>query len=657
MIPLQSAIFSKCTGTSKSLPAWMSLLWLILVLLNPHAHADLIIESFRITDTSETNTPQFVPGETFQMDTSVWNKGRTRSGETTLRYYLSTDADISSDDTEVTTDRVKSLLGRGAYSPRRRVVLSKTLTVPDTPGTYYYGVCVDAVEGETDITNNCSQAIAITVTAPPLAPAASQAPAPQKREGPDLVFSMTRVERNIIKLGWGVKLHLTVRNQGSTAAASTLLRFYRSGDATISAEDTQVHAVRISQLGAGRRLTTWARLLGPTSIGTYYYGVCVEAVPSEADTTNNCSAAFEITVEPQSGGTPVLVLIGTIPTQVLGIEGSPVVIDVADNFLGNVERYIARSSQQQVVSVDMSKSEVTLTPGDKGWARVDVTAFSGDLAAKHTFFASVGGVEPPGFERSQEVSILDQNLRAAVREALELQTDTPITQLRIAELTELDAEQREIKDLTGLEYAVSLTRLILNDNKISTLAPLASLTQLTHLQLNNNQITEVSALENLTSLRYLFLSGNPITDMQPLRKLQQKNPNLNIDIDINAPPAPSLPMLSFQNGIEMSNTTSTTVPTQIALLPNYPNPFNPETWIPYELSTDTDVRLTIYNAQGVVIRVLHLGQQSAGYYTDRQRAAYWDGRNAFGEQVASGVYFYQLETDDISSLRKMVILK
>ena len=98
-------------------------------------------------------------------------------------------------------------------------------------------------------------------------------------------------------------------------------------------------------------------------------------------------------------------------------------------------------------------------------------------------------------------------------------------------------------------------------------------------------------------------------------------------------------------------------PEKTQLLANYPNPFNPETWIPYELATDTDVTLTIYNAQGVVVRVLQLGQQSAGYYTDRERAAYWDGRNALGEQVASGIYFYQLETDDMSSLRKMVILK
>ena len=98
-------------------------------------------------------------------------------------------------------------------------------------------------------------------------------------------------------------------------------------------------------------------------------------------------------------------------------------------------------------------------------------------------------------------------------------------------------------------------------------------------------------------------------------------------------------------------------PEKTQLLANYPNPFNPETWMPYELATDTNVKITIYNTHGVVIRTLALGHQSAGYYTGRERAAYWDGRNAFGEQVASGIYFYQLETDDMSSLRKMVILK
>ena len=98
-------------------------------------------------------------------------------------------------------------------------------------------------------------------------------------------------------------------------------------------------------------------------------------------------------------------------------------------------------------------------------------------------------------------------------------------------------------------------------------------------------------------------------------------------------------------------------PDETVLLANYPNPFNPETWIPYHLASSTDVTINIYNAQGILVRVLPLGHQSAGYYTSRSRAAYWDGRNALGERVASGIYFYQLQADEISPMRKMVILK
>ena len=92
-------------------------------------------------------------------------------------------------------------------------------------------------------------------------------------------------------------------------------------------------------------------------------------------------------------------------------------------------------------------------------------------------------------------------------------------------------------------------------------------------------------------------------------------------------------------------------------MPNYPNPFNPETWIPYQLSKSSDVSITIYDARGVVVRRLPLAHQPAGYYIGRSRAAYWDGRNTLGECVASGIYFYQLQTDDVSLLRKMIILK
>ena len=96
-------------------------------------------------------------------------------------------------------------------------------------------------------------------------------------------------------------------------------------------------------------------------------------------------------------------------------------------------------------------------------------------------------------------------------------------------------------------------------------------------------------------------------------------------------------------------------PQKTILLPNYPNPFNPETWIPYQLANPSDVQIVIYDTRGTTIRRLALGHQPAGYCTTRDRAAYWDGYNSSGERVATGVYFFQLQADNLSLLRKVVI--
>ncbi len=101
----------------------------------------------------------------------------------------------------------------------------------------------------------------------------------------------------------------------------------------------------------------------------------------------------------------------------------------------------------------------------------------------------------------------------------------------------------------------------------------------------------------------------------------------------------------------------TLTPKETALLANYPNPFNPETWIPYHLAKDAGVTLHIYAVNGTLVRTLALGHQAAGMYQSRSRAAYWDGRNAFGEPVASGVYFYTLTAGDFTATRKMLIMK
>ena len=99
------------------------------------------------------------------------------------------------------------------------------------------------------------------------------------------------------------------------------------------------------------------------------------------------------------------------------------------------------------------------------------------------------------------------------------------------------------------------------------------------------------------------------------------------------------------------------IPEATALLPNYPNPFNPETWIPYHLSKGTAVMLTIHDVRGVLVRELALGHQAAGVYESRGRAAYWDGRNQLGEPVASGIYFYTLTAGDFTATRKLLIIK
>ena len=95
-----------------------------------------------------------------------------------------------------------------------------------------------------------------------------------------------------------------------------------------------------------------------------------------------------------------------------------------------------------------------------------------------------------------------------------------------------------------------------------------------------------------------------------------------------------------QSIVILENILATFVPEKTVLLPNYPNPFNPETWIPYHLAKPATVTLTIYGANGTVVRTLALGHQPAGIYQTRSRAAYWDGKNDVGEPVASAVYFY-----------------
>ncbi|RKU34938.1 hypothetical protein C6496_18575, partial [Candidatus Poribacteria bacterium] len=119
----------------------------------------------------------------------------------------------------------------------------------------------------------------------------------------------------------------------------------------------------------------------------------------------------------------------------------------------------------------------------------------------------------------------------------------------------------------------------------------------------------------------------------------------------------ALGIIPTDAAIAAAPATVRVIPDETNLYANYPNPFNPETWIPYQLAKPADVTLHIYATNGVLVRTLALGHQSAGSYHNRSRAAYWDGRNETGEKVASGIYFYTLSAGDFTATRKMLIVK
>ena len=122
--------------------------------------------------------------------------------------------------------------------------------------------------------------------------------------------------------------------------------------------------------------------------------------------------------------------------------------------------------------------------------------------------------------------------------------------------------------------------------------------------------------------------------------------------------APSLDPQAYEQDLSLvAAHPQMRLPAETALLANYPNPFNPETWIPYHLSDPAEVTLSIYSAEGRLVRTLALGHQDAGIYESKSRAAYWDGKNSVGERVASGLYFYTLTAGDFAATNKMLIMK
>ena len=230
-------------------------------------------------DSVRVNKTDVAPGETFRIDAVVKNQGEADASAITVRYYQSTDETISTTDTERQTATLELIAVDGMREPWAQ------LTAPDTPGTYYYGICIDAVEHESDTANNCSTGVAVTVL------------------GADLLVDSVSVNKNTVTPGETFQLNAVVKSLTADSTATTL-RYYLSADETISDADTQAHTATLPIIAANATREASVQLTAPEAPGVYYYGVCVDAVGDESDTTNNCSVGVAVTV----GGAADLVI-------------------------------------------------------------------------------------------------------------------------------------------------------------------------------------------------------------------------------------------------------------------------------------------------------------------------------------------------------------
>ena len=561
--------------------------------VDPPTPPDLVVVAPRIRE--ET----LRPGESFTLSATVRNQGDTASEATTLQFYRSADSTITTSDIEVGKAVVKALDASDTSKA------SLTLAAPDSLGTYYYGACVAAVADEDATDNNCSAVMLITVSTVP-----------------DLVVASPRVSERTLRPGESFTLSATVRNQGDAASAATTLQFYRSTDTTITISDVEVGRRRVKALEASDTSKASLTLAAPDSLGTYYYGACVAAVADEDATDNNCSAAIRLTVS--VGFTPRTIVNPTLEV------GSPVSLTLPVATGGTEPYSYTLSPVPEGLDFDAETRELSGIPTSVGITEATYTATDATGASAALIFTIevvVAGrldVDGDGQVTVIDLAMVALSYETQVPDGISFPADVNADGVvNILDLTAV-AQRIDTQDtpnrlsLEAVESALGAVIAQAADLEVIAEAPMRK----GHGQILPRGVVYSNVANALVDARHLGHSVHAV-----LKKLLQ--------------------LL----------TEITTTPDTTALLPNYPNPFNPETWIPYHLAKAANVTLTLYDMRGVAVRQLMLGHQPAGIYQTKHRAAYWDGRNQHGEPVASGIYFYTLTAGKFTATRKLLIIK
>ena len=709
----------------------------------PVQKPDLVVPSARVNDAT------LEPGQRFTLSATVRNSGNGGSAATTLRYYRSGDKEISTRDTQVGTDRI------GALAANRTSRQNISLTAPTTPGTYFYGACVDNTQNESDINNNCSTSVSVSVTTVGVDP-----------KGPQIYWTgHGKIQRANLD---GANIENLV-TQGLNPLTGITLDL--SGGKMYWADWQGGKIQRANLDGSNIEDLVTRGLKSPRGITLDISGSKMywpDAGTGKIQRANLDGSNIEDLVTKLGEPTDIALDVsgdkmywadwGTRKIQRANLDGSNIedLILITNSRPHNIALDVSGdkmywtntgTAKIQRANLDGSNIEDLVTQGLRNPLGIAL-----DVAAGKMYWADEGAnkIQRANLDGSNIEDLVTQGLNwprgivlAIPSQTVPSTSDLVVQAVRAQPTTVAPGEKfwlhALLKNIGTEESAATTVRYYQStDAVISTADTQSGKTRSTSIPVNGTNRRSIRVTAPTTPGTYYYgacvdsvpnesdtanncspsvsvsvtdplgasedVNGDGIVDVEDLvsvaRQFGKTGPNaadvngdgvVNVDdlilvaavLDAGAAAAPALYSdaleglavadvqlwlsqakmrdvtdPSVQRGILfLEQLLTALIPKETALLPNYPNPFNPETWIPYQLSKSAAVTLTIYDIQGRVVRALDLAHRRAGMYQTRSRAAYWDGKNDFGEQVASGVYFYTLSAGEFSASRKMLIRK
>ena len=583
---------------------------------------DLIVESLRVSDDPMN------PGQPFTLYATVRNQETGASSATRLRYYLSSDSTISGSDTEVGTDTVSAL------TANRTETVNINLTAPTASGTYYYGACVDSVSDESDTNNNCSQYARITV-------------------------------------------QQTVQQPQSTAVS-----IYWTDWDTNKIQRANFNGTNIQDL-----VTTG--LSSP-------YGIALDVAGSKMYWTDAGTAKIQRAnldgsnvqdLVPLGLSAPICITLDVDRGKMYWTDRGTGKIQRANLDGSNVQDLVFGVRGLHGLALDVAAGKMYWTDNGVGQiqranldgTRVENLITTGLHLPNEIALDVVGGKmywTDDGTRKIQRANLDGSNVQDLVSSRLHLPVGITLdiaggkmywTDLGTRKIHRANLNGSNVQDLvsTGLSapFGIALGTAL-------TLSPPLVVRE----DVNNDGIVDIHDVL-FVDQNELDLNGDGVSDIEDILLVVEAMNNANAAPAIRTQALHLLTAERVQQWIVdatllrrdhhayqramliLEQLLALLIPKETALLPNYPNPFNPETWIPYQIAEPADVTLHIYAANGHLVRKLVLGHQQAGMYHSRSRAVYWDGRNQLGEPVASGIYFYTLTAGNFTATRKMLIRK